>query len=56
METVTIYIDTNTGTWGDASGIRTITVEAGAELAMLQDTLDEMSDSGINAYGLEHGA
>lgn len=49
-DTYTIYIDTNTGAWGDASGLVQVTLTAEE-----QDVLLDASDSAINDYGLEHG-
>lgn len=50
-----IFIDTMTGTWGMANDIVVIEVEDGAEAAMLCETLDGLSDSGICEYGNTYG-
>lgn len=58
-----IYIDTTTGTWGEASGLRIVDLDAVAAndgedtdaysyLAFLESGL---SDSEINRFGREHG-
>lgn len=50
-----IYIDTMTGTWGDAEDIVFINAEDGPETAMLLNTVENLSDSEIMEYGNKWG-
>lgn len=49
------FIDVSTGTWGYAEDIRIVSVEEGAESAMLVNTLDNLSDDQICEWGETYG-
>lgn len=50
-----MFIDTSTGTWGNAEDIVFLDAEPGPEAAMLINTLENLSDDEIIAYGNRYG-
>lgn len=50
-----IWIDTQSGTWGDADELVIIEAEDGPAAAMLVNTLENMSDTDIQDYGDKWG-